>query len=230
MQEPRAYAGMPMGGQQYASAPTALQSRLLLLALPVVVVVLVATGIAWLQWAAQRGVALGYPTPQVHIMSLPSNSLLINHDIQFSADGSGRDLTYTWDFGDQTTASGPSVSHTYQSNGNFTVTVTVTDAIGHTSTDTLAVSAVSPAPTASFTYSVGSSGYVYFDASNSAADPSTSIDSYSWDFGDGGTDFNRYSSQESHYYSSPGTYTVTLIVTDVAGQRSPPYTATVVIS
>jgi hypothetical protein len=39
---------------------------------------------------------------------------------------------YSWNFGDGTTGSGPSVEHTFNRAGNFTVTLTVTDRGGNT--------------------------------------------------------------------------------------------------
>ncbi len=108
------------------------------------------------------------------------------------------------------------------------MTVRATDAINQTSTDTTNVRVIPPSPTASFTYSVSYSGYVYFDASASTADPSTSIANYSWDFGDGNTD-STSSPQEYYQYYSMGTYQVSLVLTDATGQSSSAYTASVVI-
>ena len=153
---------------------------------------------------------------------------MLHNAAQFTANATGRDVTYTWDFGDGSSGYGPLVSHTYQSNGNFTVTVKATDAINQTSTDTISVRVIPPAPTASFTFSTYY-GYVTFDASGSSADPSTSIASYSWTFGDGATD-STGSSGEYHQYSNTGTYQVSLVVTDATGQTSSTFTANVVIA
>jgi hypothetical protein len=46
---------------------------------------------------------------------------------QGASDPDGDTLTYNWDLGDGTTASGPSVSKVYNNAGNFTATVTVRD-------------------------------------------------------------------------------------------------------
>lgn len=228
MQEPTMYSGVSFAGQQQVKG--SLVHRLAPLILSVLVVALAAGGLFWLQWASQRSIALGYPMPQIHMTSSPSNSILINNNAQFSASASGRGITYSWDFGDGSTASDANVSHTYQSNGTFTATVRVTDAIGQTSSDTTSVRVVPPAPSALFTYSLSYyGGYIYFYATGSTADSSTSIANYSWDFGDGNSDPHG-SVQETHSYSSTGTYQVTLIVTDGTGQDSAPYRATVVIS
>lgn len=197
----------------------------------VLIIALMAAGLFWVQWAAHRGLTLGYPHPSVQIAQLPSTSLQLNTPVQFSAQATGRDLNYSWDFGDQTgTVTGANPGHTYQQNGNFVVTVTVTDAIGQSSTASTSVQVYPPKPTATFTYSDYGGGYIVFDASNSHADPSTSIAQYNWDFGDGNTD-NTSSYQESHTFTVEGTtYQVTLSVTDGTGQTSDSYTANVYVS
>ena len=77
---------------------------------------------------------------------------------------------------------------------------------------------VSPnqAPVASFEAAPGSAGSAtQFDASG-AADPDGSIVRYDWDFGDG-TVLRDGGPSPRHVYTQPGTYTVTLIVTDNEG-------------
>lgn len=229
MQGPAMNVDMPFPTQPLQQPGASGKSRTWILALvSLLVIALVATGMSWLQWASQRGLSLGYPPPGVRLTAQPSGNLLLNQSYQFSADSQGRDLTYDWNFGDQSSASGPVVNHAFQSNGNYTVSVTVTDAIGQRSTASTQVAVLPPPPQASFSFSVGYYGYVSFDASYSTADSSTSIASYDWNFGDGATDHTSYS-QDSHTYSYYGTYTVTLTVTDGTGQQSAPYQATVVI-
>src|SRR2546425_798413 len=55
---------------------------------------------------------------------------VISFDGSGSTDLDGDALTYAWDFGDGTTATGVKPSHTYADNGSYTVTLTVTDARG----------------------------------------------------------------------------------------------------
>jgi DNA-binding beta-propeller fold protein YncE len=77
---------------------------------------------------------------------------------------------------------------------------------------------VSPnqAPVASFEAAPGSAGSeTQFDASG-AADPDGRIVRYDWDFGDG-TVVPDGGPSPRHVYTQPGTYTVTLVVTDNEG-------------
>jgi len=56
-----------------------------------------------------------------------TNGLLANFDASGSWDGDGTITSYNWDFGDGTTGSGETVSHTYASSNSYTATLTVTD-------------------------------------------------------------------------------------------------------
>ncbi len=229
MQGPVTNAGMPFSIQSRQHPLRSGQRRTwipLFVILPVIALMI--TGMSWLQWAAQRGLSQGYPRPVVQLTAQTSRTLLLNQSYQFGADAQGRDLTYSWDFGDQSSASGTAVNHAFQSNGNYTVSVTVTDPLGQRSTASTQISVLPPAPQATFSFSAGYYGNVYFDASNSSADSSTSIAYYDWNFGDGATDQTSYS-QDAHTYSYSGSYTVTLTITDATGQQSTPYQAVVVI-
>lgn len=53
-----------------------------------------------------------------------------------STDADGDTLTYSWDFGDQTVATGVGVNHLYMSPGMFTLKLTVSDGKGGTDTAT----------------------------------------------------------------------------------------------
>lgn len=69
--------------------------------------------------------------------------------------GSNPVATYTFDFGDGSTAgpqAGATVSHTYAKPGSYTVTVTVKDTAGSASSATTAISAAASAPPAPIAY------------------------------------------------------------------------------
>lgn len=71
------------------------------------------------------------------------------------------------------------------------------------------------APLAFFTFNIDSQTNINFDASNSKS-PVGQVVSYEWDFGDGQIEITT-NSVISHSYAQPGTYTVTLVVTNSAG-------------
>ncbi len=65
-----------------------------------------------------------------------------------SADDDGDALSYFWDFGDGSTDTGPSPSHSYADDGTYTVTLTVDDQyFGGRHSDTLTVTVNNVAPT-----------------------------------------------------------------------------------
>ena len=138
-----------------------------------------------------------------------------------SSDSDGSIASYAWSFGDGGSSSGVTAIHTYSSAGTYTVQLTVTDDDGSTgsATRTIEVAAAPVAnipPTASFTASPTSGDAplaVSFNGSGSS-DSDGSIASYAWSFGDGGSSSGVTA---IHTYSSAGTYTVRLTVTDDDG-------------
>lgn len=137
-----------------------------------------------------------------------------------STDDGGSITSYSWDFGDGSTAGGAtgSASHTYASAGVYTVRLTVGDTAGLTSTTTQTIT-VDAAPSASFAAApnpatVGSG--IAFDGRGSG-DTLGSITAYSWTFGDGAA---ASGATASHVYGAPGTYAVSLTVTNDVGQTN----------
>ncbi|MFI5607232.1 PQQ-dependent sugar dehydrogenase [Amycolatopsis sp. NPDC051903] len=63
----------------------------------------------------------------------------VSFDASDSYDFDGDALTYTWDFGDGTTATGATAVHQYGAGSSFTATLTVQDPLGAKGTTTVAV-------------------------------------------------------------------------------------------
>jgi PKD repeat protein len=133
-----------------------------------------------------------------------------------STDRDGSVAGHAWNFGDATTGSGVTASHTYRAAGTYSVVLTVTDDDGKTALRTESVTVTAPppnsAPDARFTTSVGGRA-VTVDASGSS-DRDGTVATYTWAFGDGRS---ATGPTATHVYAASGTYTVTLTLTDDDG-------------
>ncbi len=151
-----------------------------------------------------------------------------------SGDVTGAIVSYTWDFGDQSTGTGAGPAHAFADGGDFTVGLTVTNDYGKTAGVSHTVHVVAaPVPVAAFMYTPGApvaGRAVQFDGSSStggvSGDPSGNVTgaivSYVWDFGDRGSGVGVAS---AHTFASPGDYVVTLTVTNDFGRQNSTSTA-----
>ncbi|MCB0594277.1 MAG: PKD domain-containing protein, partial [Phaeodactylibacter sp.] len=133
--------------------------------------------------------------------------------ISFADLSTGTPVEWNWSFegGMPAVSNSPSPSIAYENPGVYDVSLTVTNALGTSSTYSRQnYIAILPAPEAIFTYQYAPGGLtVQF------ANASTGADDWLWEFGDGAT-----SSQgnPAHTYSADGNYTVTLTTTSQCGQ------------
>jgi PKD repeat protein len=85
----------------------------------------------------------------------PDQTVQVGQSVNFSGSGSydpdGSIVQYSWNFGDGSTGTGVTTSHTYTTSGTYTVTLTVTDNMGATGTDT-AIITVQSAPVTTSVY------------------------------------------------------------------------------
>jgi len=123
-------------------------------------------------------------------------------------------LSYLWDFGDGGTSSDASPVHTYADNGVYVVQLTVSDEDGGSTSQFISIEILNTAPVLDLVTIVdpveGVAQAVSAVASDAGADELT----YSWDFGDGGS---ATGADASYTWLVPGSYTVTVVVTDDDG-------------
>ena len=117
-------------------------------------------------------------------------------------------LNYSWDFGDTNTSTDASPSHVYALDGTYTVTLTVTSDGGCEDVTSQSVT-VDDSPTALFTASTVCEGLTTTFTNLSTGGGSQT---YSWDFGDSSP--ASISTNPTYTYSTAGTYTVVLTVTN----------------
>jgi len=120
-------------------------------------------------------------------------------------------FTYAWTFGDGSTGTGSTTSHTYASAGTYTVTVSATDEYGKAGTSTGTITILSaPVVNAGSALTVNAQSSLTFSQATESG--GTAPFTYSWNFGDGTTPSG--SLNPSHTYANPRSYTATLTVTD----------------
>lgn len=166
----------------------------------------------------QRTVNVANVAPSIDASSIVPNTGPEGTEFQFSVSASdpGADtLTYQWDFGDGISANGSTPTHTYAADGTYTVTLTVSDEDGGSTTEELSVVVTNGPPSidALDGDQIGDEGGS-FSFSASASDPGDDALTYAWTFGDGGT---ASGADVSHIYADDGDFTVTLTVTDDLG-------------
>jgi PKD repeat protein len=139
-------------------------------------------------------------------------NVAVTFDGSASSDPQGEALTYAWNFGDGTTGSGVSPSHTYTATGNYSISLTVTNTsnLSSPATTSASIAFQPPAANAGGPYAGLPNVAVNFNGSGSS-DPQGKALTYAWNFGDGNTG-NGVSA--NHTYTAAGNYSASLTVTD----------------
>jgi PKD repeat protein len=128
-----------------------------------------------------------------------------------TAGGGLNIISWDWDFGDGNSSTLQNPTHLYNVPGTYNVTLIVVDTNNDIHSVTKAIS-VNPLPTASFTSTPACLGDTTHFMNLSV--PAGSVNTWSWDFGDGGTSTIQ---NPWHLYGASGQYTVYLIIADTNG-------------
>jgi PKD repeat protein len=137
-------------------------------------------------------------------------------------------LTYAWNFGDGSTATGASVTHTYAARGDYTVTLTVRDSGNLSTVVTQLITVVAPPATPTITvddFSVTPNSAIAVTAA--ATDPQGGALTYAWEFGDGGT---ASGASATHAYATEGSFVVRVTATNALGLSSTASTSPVFVA
>ena len=177
--------------------------------------------------------------PVIGAVNADPDDPAVNEDIDFTAEvtdddqPAGTAFTYAWDFGDEATSTLAAPTHSYDTAGTYTVTLTVTDAQGGTDTETIQVSVGNDPPAVTgigHTPATKNTGDEVTLTAQGVTDPDGDpIAEYRWDYGDTQT-ASTTTAQTTHIYSAPGDYTVTLRVVDDRGAVSDAVTVTITIA
>lgn len=147
------------------------------------------------------------------------NPLTVDFIDASTNNGPGTITDYLWDFGDGNTSTLQNPSHTYSTTGLFTVSLTVTNDLGCSSTDVFTDMIQVNGPIPNFTSTVTSATCTDFTVD--FTDLSTSdvaMFTPTWDFGDGTTGSGT---NITHTYTSYGNFDVTIIASDISSCSSP---------
>ena len=149
---------------------------------------------------------------QVSVSSAPAPTVNVSGSTAICPGGSvtltsSTGTTYQWYMNGNPISGATSQSYNATAAGQYAVDVTNTDPCDGSGMSANVTVTMNTAPTAAFTYSWNGSTVVFSNGSTGAT-------VYNWNFGD--LDFSGQQ-DPSHNYSTNGTYTVTLIVTNAAG-------------
>jgi heat shock protein HslJ len=162
------------------------------------------------------------PTAVIVGSTLAETGQQLAYDGSQSTAGASPIVRFDWDMGDGARLSGPTVQYTYNTAGSYTVTLTVVDSFGQSSTTTQAIqitpvvevvppTAVIEGPSMAF---VGEP--ITFSAANSQQG-TAAITQYQWQSGDGNNSGPVAESSFTTIYSQPGTYYPAVMVADAGG-------------
>ena len=141
--------------------------------------------------------------------------------INFTSTGTGA-TSYSWNFGDpasgvNNTSTLANPSHTFNTTGDYLVTLTVHNSTSNcdaTTTETIHITTSNPIFIVNSATVCAGTGSTFTNQVAANSSSNFSVGSWLWTFGDGNT---STAPNPSHTYTTPGLYTVTLQVTETQG-------------
>jgi PKD repeat protein len=186
----------------------------------VVVLIVVVVGLASLAPKSKPQSANELPVARF-VYDVDSLNVVFNASL--SNDPDGEIANYSWGFGDGDEGFGEVVEHGYVDNGSYTVELTVTDDKGGANsskkdlTVKMTIIPTKEGPVAVIEIVEVNELTVQVTGAKSSASKDSSIENYTWNFGDGES---AYGATATHMYAANGTYTIALTVRDSNGETN----------
>ncbi|MFB3879807.1 MAG: PKD domain-containing protein [Armatimonadota bacterium] len=155
---------------------------------------------------------LAVPMPDFDASVLSGDAPL---SVDFTGMAYGAVTGWHWDFGDGSTSDEQNPTHLYIVPGVYPVSLTCSNINGSDMVyreDYISVG-IPPAPVADFS-ATPTSGNAPLEVTFNDQSAGAMITAWAWDFGDGGSSTDQ---NPTHTYTTPGTYDVSLTVTDIGG-------------
>jgi gliding motility-associated-like protein len=142
--------------------------------------------------------------------------------VNFYGNSAGTNLNYTWYLGDNTSATGQNISHSYLATGCYSPTLVVSNGYCTATATVASCITITEQPTAAFTIPDTASCTLPFNIN--LTNQSTNLTSFSWSFGDGGSSnafnpshtYTGYTPQDTINYLN-GVFPIVLNVSNAAG-------------
>ena len=161
------------------------------------------------------GTSTATTTITVNTVPAPSFTSVVNGAVVAFTNTTNNGTSYSWAFGDGNSSSMQDPTHTYAADGVYTVVLTATNACG-TATSTQTVTVVTP-PVAGFTANPTNGCAPLTVLFNNTS--SSNATNFEWTF-PGGNPSSSIAPNPTVVYNTPGTYAVTLIASNSAGNNT----------
>ena len=154
--------------------------------------------------------------PPIAVVEISKLTIMLGEIISFDASDSydidGEVEFYYWNFDDGYTSSQALAEHEYRNSGIYNVSLKIIDDLNDITTIYYTIEVINKLPIVSFEVNPeGGNTLVSFQFNDLSYDDDGEIEQWNWDFGDGSTSDLQ---NPSHQFDLPGTYSITLSVTD----------------